>query len=83
VGAFCAIMGTMMLVAPHQYRLPEYASFRLFLPWAGCLFVGSGVALLFVHPGRRALPGICGQPLAVAIDRMRVEEAQRFLARVC
>ncbi len=48
VGAFTSIMGTVMLVAPHQFRLPEYAFLRLLLPWAGYAFLGAGVALIAV-----------------------------------
>lgn len=48
VGAFSSVMGTMMLVAPHQYRLPEYASIRHLFPLVGCIFLGAGIALLVV-----------------------------------
>jgi signal transduction histidine kinase len=48
VGAFSSIMGTMMLVAPHQFRIPEYASIRILFPWIGFVFVAAAVALLVV-----------------------------------
>lgn len=52
VGVFCAATGVLMLVAPHQYPLPEYATLRPHLIWSGGLFVLAGAALMMV-PARR------------------------------
>lgn len=48
VGVFCATTGILMLLAPHQFRVPEYAILRPYLPWSGCLMMLAGAALVGV-----------------------------------
>ncbi len=48
MGVFCAITGILMVVAPHQYRIPEYAALKPYLPWSGGLMILAGAALLGV-----------------------------------
>ncbi len=57
VGVFCATTGILMLLAPHQFRVPEYAVLRPYLPWLGCLMVLAGGALVGVATlrGRKGL----------------------------
>ena len=52
VGVFCAATGALMLVAPHQYPLPENAALRPRILWLGGFFVLAGAALVGV-PARR------------------------------
>src|SRR5689334_16402301 len=48
VGIFCALLGALMLVTPHQFASAAYAAFALQLPWWGGMFVAAGAALIAV-----------------------------------
>ena len=48
IGAFCATVGALMLVAPHQFGSPAYATLRLHLPAWGAAFLLGGTGLLLV-----------------------------------
>jgi len=48
VGILYAVMGTMMLVAPHLFSGPIYATLRPHIAWWGSGFLLSGVILLSV-----------------------------------
>src|SRR3954453_22069694 len=55
VGLFCAVIGTLMLVAPHQFAAAAYSALRPHLPWWGAFFLLGGISLLGVaarRPGR-------------------------------
>ncbi len=56
-GIFCATTGILMLVAPHQFRIPEYATLRPYLPWSGWLMMAAGGAVLWgaAPDGRKAV----------------------------
>ena len=48
VGAFCAALGALMLVAPHQFAAPPYALLQPLLPLWGVLFITAGASLVGV-----------------------------------
>jgi diguanylate cyclase (GGDEF)-like protein len=48
VGAFCAAIGVLMLVAPHQFNWPAFALLQDQLTWWGLSFLAVGVGLLAV-----------------------------------
>ena len=48
IGGFCAVIGALMLVAPHQFGSPAYATLRPLLPWWGAAFLLGGTGLLLV-----------------------------------
>src|ERR1700694_2143065 len=48
VGMFCAAMGVLMLVAPHQFNWPAFAWLQDQLTWWGVGFLAAGVGLLGV-----------------------------------
>ena len=58
VGAFCAMLGALMLVAPHQFSSAHYAPLQADLPWwaAGLLLAG---AALLGGSGLAARQGNC------------------------
>ena len=60
VGVFCALIGGLMLVAPHQFGGPTFLPIRPWLAEAGVFFFLAGVALVLV-----SAVGVRG-PLAVA-----------------
>ncbi|MBI3978028.1 MAG: hypothetical protein HY331_07575, partial [Chloroflexi bacterium] len=45
VGTFCGMIGSLMLIAPHQFSSPIYAAIWPQLPWWGAVFLVAGVAL--------------------------------------
>jgi diguanylate cyclase (GGDEF)-like protein/PAS domain S-box-containing protein len=57
VGLFCAVIGTLMLVAPHQFAAAAYSALKPHLPLWGAFFLFGGVSLLLVAAlrPRRAL----------------------------
>src|SRR3954452_25604990 len=58
VGLFCACIGTMMLVAPHQVEAAAYAGLKTHLPWWGAFFLVGGAGLIGVaalRPRRAAV----------------------------
>lgn len=48
VGIFCAFVGALMLIVPHQFSSPSFSVLRLVLPWIGALYLLAGMALLMV-----------------------------------
>src|SRR4051794_31842233 len=48
VGAFCAVIGELMLVAPHQFAPAAYAALKPHLPLWGTFFLVGGVGLIVV-----------------------------------
>jgi HAMP domain-containing protein len=48
VGLFCAIIGTLMLVAPHQFAAAAYSALKPHLPLWGAFFLLGGVSLIGV-----------------------------------
>ncbi|MBA2447697.1 MAG: response regulator [Chloroflexi bacterium] len=56
VGVFCAVIGALMLVAPHQFAAPSYAPLRPYLPWWGAAFLLAGAALVDVAAVARPRP---------------------------
>ena len=48
VGAFCAVVGALMLVAPHRFGSPIYAALQPNLHTWGVVFVMSGAGLIAV-----------------------------------
>jgi signal transduction histidine kinase len=62
VGLFCAITGALMLIAPHQFLTPVYASIRPNLTvW--------GIGLLLAGVGLLGLIGFSpGRPIRMAVD---------------
>ena len=48
VGLFCACIGTLMLVAPHQFEAAAYAALKPHLPWWGVCFLVGGAGLIGV-----------------------------------
>src|SRR5689334_6399881 len=48
VGLFCASIGTLMLVAPHQFAAAAYSALRPHLPWWGAFFLLGGASLIGV-----------------------------------
>ena len=54
VGTFCLLIGTLMLIVPHQFALAAYATFVPHLARWGMLFLVAGAALVAV--GFLALP---------------------------
>ncbi len=46
IGAFCAFIGALMLVAPHQFSGPAYAPLQDALVWLGGTLVLAGTALV-------------------------------------
>ena len=59
-GAFCALIGALMLIAPHQFEGPAFAALRPHLPWWGTVFLLAGAALLAVAAlaPRRAIAAV-------------------------
>jgi len=51
VGTFCAAMGVLMLVAPHQFNWPAFAWLQGQLTWWGLGFLAAGVGLLVILEG--------------------------------
>src|SRR5437867_4063276 len=47
-GVYCALLGALILVAPHQFRTPDYAGSQLRLPWWGGAILLAGIGLLSV-----------------------------------
>jgi diguanylate cyclase (GGDEF)-like protein/PAS domain S-box-containing protein len=56
VGLFCAAIGTLMLVAPHQFAASAYSAFKPHLPVWGIFFLVGGVGLLGVAALRPRRP---------------------------
>ena len=48
VGIFCALIGALMIVTPHQFGGPAYGPLRPWLAWWGTAFLGVGLALILV-----------------------------------
>src|SRR6185369_4112199 len=48
VGLFCAGIGTLMLVAPHQFAAAAYSALKPHLPWWGAFFLVGGSGLMGV-----------------------------------
>src|SRR3954467_4308031 len=48
VGLFCAGIGTLMLVAPHQFAAAAYSALKPHLPWWGAFFLVGGSSLIGV-----------------------------------
>ncbi|MBA2447694.1 MAG: PAS domain S-box protein [Chloroflexi bacterium] len=46
VGVFCSVMGTLMLVTPHQFDSRPYSLLQPYLPWCGIVFLVAGGSLL-------------------------------------
>jgi signal transduction histidine kinase len=46
VGIFCALIGALMLVTPHQFASASYASFAPQLPGWGSMFIIAGAVLI-------------------------------------
>jgi PAS domain S-box-containing protein len=60
IAVFCAVLGALMLVIPHQFGT-AYGFVQYYLPWLGGLYVATGTALLGVSvlkPGRRLIGAI-------------------------
>lgn len=55
VGGFCAIIGALMLIAPHQFAIPAFSALQPYLGWWGGSFLFIGAMLLIVTA--LALPG--------------------------
>jgi signal transduction histidine kinase len=56
-GAYLALLGALMLVAPHQFDGPAFAGLRAQLPWWGVVYFLAGAALVGIGalgPDRRA-----------------------------
>ena len=66
VGGFCATIGALMLVVPHQFSSPTFNAIRPILPWYGLVTLTAGVGLLLaalLRPRRALLTlaqGACG-----------------------
>ena len=43
VGVFCALVGTLMLIAPHQFAGPTFVPLRPWLTEWGAAFFAAGV----------------------------------------
>jgi two-component system, OmpR family, phosphate regulon sensor histidine kinase PhoR len=48
VGMFCALVGAMMLIVPHQFEAPVYTELHRHLSWWGAIFLIAGASLLAV-----------------------------------
>lgn len=48
VAGFCAIIGALMLVAPHQFASPAFTPLQPYLGWWGSVFLAVGAALSLV-----------------------------------
>gem|GEM_PF-1260895 len=48
MGAFCATVGGLMLIVPHQFSSPSFALLRAVLPWAGVCYLLAGMATIAV-----------------------------------
>lgn len=48
IGLFCAVMGALMFVAPHQFNNPSFAALRPQMPWWGMAFLVAGSSLIGV-----------------------------------
>src|SRR3954467_13658981 len=58
-GLFCAGIGTLMLVAPHQFAAAAYSALKPHLPWWGAFFLVRGSSLIGVAALRpRRLAGV-------------------------
>ncbi len=58
VGVYCAVIGTLILIVPHQFNAPIYELIQPQLLWWGILFLLTGIALIAVAsltPVRRIL----------------------------
>src|SRR5919199_261458 len=47
-GGVCAVIGALMLIAPHQFAAATFAHLQAHLPWWGAAFSILGLALLAV-----------------------------------
>jgi signal transduction histidine kinase len=61
VSCFCAIVGALMLVVPHQFSSPAFDQIRPLLPWVGGVYLAAGLVLLLATAlrVRRALLLLC------------------------
>jgi signal transduction histidine kinase len=48
IGGFCAAIGILMLIVPHQFSGSAFAPLQPLLPWGGLLFVAAGGAMVLV-----------------------------------
>ncbi|GAC1549850.1 MAG: hypothetical protein NVS2B7_25870 [Herpetosiphon sp.] len=48
VGLYCAVIGTLILIVPHQFNAPVYALVQPLLMWWGSLFLLAGLSLIGV-----------------------------------
>ncbi|NMB88874.1 MAG: PAS domain S-box protein [Chloroflexi bacterium] len=48
VGAFCTLLGTMLLVIPHQFYMVLSHPLKYWLPVWGVLFLGAGIGLVVI-----------------------------------
>ena len=46
ISCFCAIVGALMLIVPHQFSSPAFAQIRPYLPWVGGIYLAAGLVLL-------------------------------------
>ena len=72
VGMFCAAMGVLMLVAPHQFNWPAFAWLQGQLTWWGLGFLAAGVGLLVIPTllpwfGLKMLVHLCAGGLLLAL----------------
>jgi hypothetical protein len=58
VGLFCAGIGTLMLVAPHQFEAAAYSALKPHLPWWGACFLVGGAGLIGVAALRPRRPAV-------------------------
>src|SRR5262245_4295979 len=45
---FCAVIGALIIVTPHQFSAPAYAALQPALVWWGYAFLGAGLSLILV-----------------------------------
>lgn len=67
IGGFFAIVGMMMLVAPHQFNSPPYAAIRPGLPWWGTGFLVTGGAMVVVAAVAPARPFVVAAHASVGL----------------
>src|SRR5579884_1033884 len=56
VGVFCAVIGALLLVVPHEFESPIEQAFELSLPWWGTSFLLAGWILISIAALSHGMP---------------------------
>lgn len=61
IGTFCAVVGALMLVSPHQFSQSASAALRPHLPWWGTFCLAGGIGPRLAARAAEGSPGRDGR----------------------